>query len=188
MKGRYEVCLAGEGGQGLALAGLVLAEAVVYGGKNVVTTQSVGAGQRGGISQTSIIISDGEIDYPKVLEADLFVALTQDAFDRYRSDVARGGLIIVDSSCVEAKEADGLDIIPIPLREIALKALGEATATNLLALGVITELTRAVSRTAIRDAVKRNLPPKSLGLNKKALEKGFEVGRAIRAERRAKPV
>jgi 2-oxoglutarate ferredoxin oxidoreductase subunit gamma len=81
---RYEVRLAGAGGQGLILAGVTLAEAVAtYEGKHVAQTQSYGAEARGGASKAEVIISDGEIDYPKVVEADLLLAMSQEACDRY---------------------------------------------------------------------------------------------------------
>jgi 2-oxoglutarate ferredoxin oxidoreductase subunit gamma len=67
--GRYEIRLSGSGGQGLVLAGVILAEALgVYEGKNVTQTQSYGPEARGGASRSDIVISDGEIYYPKTMD------------------------------------------------------------------------------------------------------------------------
>src|SRR3990170_2577148 len=93
---RIEVRLAGMGGQGLVLAGLLLAKAAaLYDGKNAVQSQSYGAQQRGGPSQSEVVISDGEIDYPRVVSADILVALTQEACDQHYMNLRKGGVLIV---------------------------------------------------------------------------------------------
>src|SRR5512136_882491 len=98
---RTEVRMAGEGGQGMILAGIILAEAAgIYGGKNVVQTQSYGPEARGGASKSEVVISDGEIDHPEVLEADIVVTLSQEAYDKYAASLKPGGLLIVDDEKV----------------------------------------------------------------------------------------
>jgi 2-oxoglutarate ferredoxin oxidoreductase subunit gamma len=72
---RIEVRLAGEGGQGMILAGILLAEAAaIYDEKNAIQTQSYGPEARGGASKAEVIISDKEIDFPEVISADILVA------------------------------------------------------------------------------------------------------------------
>ncbi|MEA3375983.1 MAG: 2-oxoacid:acceptor oxidoreductase family protein, partial [Chloroflexota bacterium] len=83
MARRYEVRLAGTGGQGTILAGIILAEAAIREGKNVVQTQSYGPEARGGASRSEIVISEGEIDHPKVLEPNVTLCMSQEACDRY---------------------------------------------------------------------------------------------------------
>src|SRR3990172_5973785 len=114
---RFEIRLAGEGGQGLLLAGLILAEAAaIYDAKNAVMTQSYGAQQRGGPSRAEVIIAEEEVDYPKVVQADLLLALNQDAFDRYHRQVKKGGLIIIDAA---VEHATGDNIYRFPFFELA---------------------------------------------------------------------
>ena len=60
-----EIILSGSGGQGLILAGQILAEAVIRDGKNAVQTQSYGPEARGGASKAEVIISNDDIDYPR---------------------------------------------------------------------------------------------------------------------------
>lgn len=87
----YELRLSGEGGQGLVLAGKILAEAAaIYDEKNATQSQSYGPEARGGASKSEVIISDGEIDYPKAENLDLLLALTQEAFDNYHEDLREG--------------------------------------------------------------------------------------------------
>ena len=68
MSERCEIRLAGTGGQGAILAGILLAEAAIRDGKNVVQSQSYGPEARGGASRAEVVISDDEIYYPKVIQ------------------------------------------------------------------------------------------------------------------------
>ncbi len=77
---RYEIRLAGEGGQGMILAGIILAEAAaIYDGKNACQTQVYGPEARGGASKAEVVIAQGEIDHPEVICADALVAMSQEA-------------------------------------------------------------------------------------------------------------
>ena len=74
-----EFILAGTGGQGLILAGILLAEAAILDGRNVVQTQSYGIASRGGLSQAEVIIDDEEIIFQQVRKPDCILALTEEA-------------------------------------------------------------------------------------------------------------
>lgn len=175
---RFEVRLAGEGGQGLILAGLILAEAAaIYDNKNAVMTQTYGAQQRGGPSRSEVIISEDEIDYPKVVQADLLLALNQDAFDRYHSQIRKGGLIVIDAPI---EHATGDNIYRFPVFELAQKATGRPTAGSIAALGVIAALTGIVSHQALEKAVRARSPGGTEEPNRRALEAGFQAARGKR--------
>jgi len=94
---RVEFRLSGSGGQGLLLAGIVLAEAAIQDGKNAVQTQSYGPEARGGSSKAEVVISDGDIDYPKATAPDFLLALTTDAYRSYGLSMKKG-IIITDST------------------------------------------------------------------------------------------
>src|SRR4030066_2016765 len=98
MSTRFEIRLAGSGGQGLILAGIILAEAAgIYDGKFVCQTQSYGPAARGGASKAEVVISDGEIDYPKAIQPDVLLAMNQKSLDAFSSDLKPGGLLLVDA-------------------------------------------------------------------------------------------
>jgi 2-oxoglutarate ferredoxin oxidoreductase subunit gamma len=102
MDRRTEIRLAGEGGQGMILAGIILAEAAaIYDGKQAVQTQSYGPEARGGASRSEVVISDSEIDHPEVLSADVVVALSQEAYKKFARTVRAEGLLIVDEDQVQ---------------------------------------------------------------------------------------
>ena len=93
-----EIRLSGSGGQGLLLAGIILAEAAILDGKNAVQTQSYGPEARGGASKSEVIISEGDIYYPKVRKPNVFLALTQEAYNKYVGSTCEEGVIIADES------------------------------------------------------------------------------------------
>ncbi|HOP80709.1 MAG TPA: 2-oxoacid:acceptor oxidoreductase family protein, partial [Armatimonadota bacterium] len=116
---RYEIRLSGSGGQGLILAGIILAEAAaIYEGKEAVQTQSYGPESRGGASKSEVVISGSEIDYPKVTSPDLLLAMTQESCTKYLGDLKEGGIAILDSFFVE-KWPDNANVIALPLTTIA---------------------------------------------------------------------
>ncbi len=89
---RYELRLAGKGGQGMVLAGQILATAAaVYDGKEAVQSQSYGPEARGGASKSEVIIANEPIDYPKVISADLLLVMSQEACDTYYYDLKPEG-------------------------------------------------------------------------------------------------
>lgn len=169
---RTEVRLAGEGGQGMILAGIILAEAAaIYGGRNAVQTQSYGPEARGGASKSEVVISDGEIDHPEVLAADVLVALSQEAFKKFAADLKPGGLLIVDEDKVEASAFPSA--VRAPITRLALETTGRAITANTVALGVLVGLTGVVPREALEKAVAARAPRGTEEMNRKALEAGF---------------
>lgn len=174
MEGRYEVRLAGEGGQGLILAGVILAEAAaVYDGLNATQTQSYGPEARGGASKSEVVISRGEIDYPKVIEADCLLAMSQEACDKYVGNLKRDGMLIVDSAHVKRLPL-GRPAVQAPITQLAEEATGRRITANVVALGVLVGETKVVSRAAIEAAVRARAPKGTEELNLKALAAGFE--------------
>jgi 2-oxoglutarate ferredoxin oxidoreductase subunit gamma len=177
---RTEIRLAGEGGQGMILAGIVLAEAAaVYYGKQATQTQSYGPEARGGASRSEVVISDGEIDHPEVLSADVVVALSQEAYKKFARTVRAGGLLIVDEDRVETS-AD-FEGIKIPVARIAQETTGKAITANTVALGVLVGLTNLVSRESIEKAITARAPKGTEEMNRKALQAGFAAAEQVRA-------
>ncbi len=149
---RTEVRLAGEGGQGMILAGIILAEAAtIYGGQNAVQSQSYGPEARGGASKSEVVISSGEIDHPEVLEPDVVVALSQEAFRKFAPTVKLGGLLIVDADKVDSTSAP--QAIRLPITKMAFETTGKIITANTVALGVLVGLTGVVSRQDLEKAI-----------------------------------
>jgi 2-oxoglutarate ferredoxin oxidoreductase subunit gamma len=179
MSYRYEIRLSGEGGQGIVLAGVILAEAAaIYDGKNATQTQVYGPESRGGASKAEVIISDEEIDYPKAMAVDLLLALTQAAADKYGHDLKPSGILVVDSTKVITVPSGNFAVHRLPIIETAKDTVGKAMVANIVSLGVIAGLSKVVSREAIEQAVLARVPKGTEELNRRALEAGFALAGA----------
>jgi len=159
MSFRYEIRLSGAGGQGLILVGKILAEAAaIYDGKNATQSQSYGPEARGGASRSEVIISDEDIDYPKAHHIDLLLAMTQEAVDKYSSDVKPGGLILVDESYVSNIPEGDYKAYSLPITKFAEEKIGKRIVANIVALGVIEQLAKVISEDALINAIRARVP------------------------------
>jgi 2-oxoglutarate ferredoxin oxidoreductase subunit gamma len=171
MAERIEIRLAGTGGQGMILAGIVLAEAAVRDGKKVVQTQSYGPEARGGASRAEVTISESEIHHPKVLRADVLLCMSQEACDRYADQLKEHGLLILDSSRVSRSPTT--QAVRVPITDLAQETTGRAITANVVALGLLAGLTGVVSREALEEAILERAPKGTGEMNLKALAEGF---------------
>jgi 2-oxoglutarate ferredoxin oxidoreductase subunit gamma len=179
---RYEVRLSGSGGQGLILAAVILAAAVVEEeNRNAVQIQSYGPEARGGATKADVVIADGEIFYPKARELDLLLALTQEAFDKYHRDVKKEGLIIVDEDAVPRFHAP-VDVIVLPIIRTAREKIQAAVTANIISLGVIQELTKVVKVKSLQEAIKNRVPPHFVDKNMLAFDTGRQMMRSYLKE------
>jgi 2-oxoglutarate ferredoxin oxidoreductase subunit gamma len=171
---RFEIRIAGFGGQGVVTIGKILGTAFsVYGGKNSVNTQSYGPESRGGACRSEVIVSDGEINYPYVREADVLVALSQVALDAYGFDIAEDGILLIDPQAVtRVPKARPFRLYQVPTVEIA-HATGDMKCQNTVALGALYALIAdMIGETALLGAIEASVPPATLALNRAAFEQG----------------
>lgn len=178
---RFEMRLAGEGGQGLILAGIILAEAAIYDGKNATQTQSYGPEARGGASRSEVIVADGDIDYPKVTQANLLLCMSQEACDKYFYDIKSDSVLIVDTCHVD--RAPTSRAFRVDITGLAKEVTGRTITANVVALGLIVGLTDVVSRQAIEAAVAAHAPQGTTEINLKALAAGFEEAERLKTQR-----
>ena len=176
MSFRYEIRLSGAGGQGLILIGKILAEAAaIYDDKNATQSQSYGPEARGGASRSEVIISDEDIDFPKAMNIDLLLAMTQEAVDKYIGDVKDQGVIVVDSYFVKNVPAGKYSVHSYPITEIAEEKIGRKIVANIIALGVMERLSRIVAEDAIINAIRARVPKGTEEMNIKAFRAGQEL-------------
>ncbi len=175
---RKEIRLAGTGGQGLILAGVILAEAAgVYENKKVFQTQSYGPEARGGASKTDVIISNQDILYPKARKVDILVCLSQKSCDSYIKDLVPDGLVIYDDFYVKncpVKECHGLALAR-RTREI----FGREIFMNIVLLGALSEITKVVTLDSLKQALRNNVPAAMLENNLRALVLGREIAESV---------
>ena len=94
---KQELRLSGTGGQGLILAGIILAEAALLDGKLAIQSQSYGPEARGGSSKSEVLISEEAIHFPKVTEPNLLLAMSQEAANKYSTDLSPESILVTDS-------------------------------------------------------------------------------------------
>ena len=180
---RKEIRLAGFGGQGVILSGLILAVAAgIHENKEVAQTQSYGPEYRGGACRAEVVISDEEIDYIKPMDPDVLVAMSQPALDRYLGDMdSKRAAILIDSSLV-SKVPDGVvHLYPIPVTDIAELKLGKRVVANMVMLGALSAITGIVTQEGLEAAIRSTVPGKTIDLNLKALEEGYQEGLKLAA-------
>lgn len=170
-----ELRLSGSGGQGLILIGIILAEAAILDNKLAIQSQSYGPEARGGASKAEVIISNQTIHYPKVTEPDVVLAMTQEAAHKYHTDMKPESTLIVDTTFVKEIPAGVKNVRQLPITELAKEKLGKTLYANIIALGAIVALTKAVSMEALTTAVLHRVPKGTEEINKQALEIGVSL-------------
>ena len=180
MGDRFEIRVAGSGGQGVILAAVILGEAAALRteGLNSVQSQAYGPEARGGASKSEVVYDRDEIDYPKAAHPNLQVILTQKACDTYSHDTAKGATVILDDFFVTDPPKLDADIYMLPIVRTAREKLGRELVVNMVALGTAAKVLEDKGLTkpeAIKDANLARVPKGTDELNDKA----FEVGEKI---------
>ncbi|MGQ9565260.1 MAG: 2-oxoacid:ferredoxin oxidoreductase subunit gamma [Candidatus Bathyarchaeales archaeon] len=180
---RLEVRVAGFGGQGIIRAGLIIAMAAsLYEEKNAVQTQSYGPESRGGSCRSEVVISDDEIDFPKVTDPDILVVMSQAAYNRYAETLKSGGTLILDPDMIPQQQTmRDKRIYKVPATKMA-EELGKTIIANVIMLGALTSITRIVDAESMKKAILGNIPKGTEKLNLDAFEKGYEYGKKVLEE------
>ncbi len=175
---RYEIRIAGFGGQGVVTIGRVLGTAIsMYEGKNSVNTQSYGPESRGGACRSEVVVSDGEIYYPSVRRADIFIALSQVALDIYIADLKDGGVLIIDPGSVKSiPDRTDVTVIEVPTMDIAQK-VGGVKFQNVVALGALSTQLDWISDASYEKAISGSVPAKTIAANLEAFKSGKDYVR-----------
>lgn len=177
---RVEIRVGGFGGQGIIRTGLILAAAAcVYGDKNAVQTASYGPESRGGRCRSEVVISDGEIDFPKVEDPDILVVMSQEAYLEYIGDLKENGVLLVDPDLVPNQRKDlKVKVYEVPATRFA-EELGNKIVANVVMIGTFTATTNLLETDHVKESIRRNVPKATVELNLKAFEKGYEYGKNL---------
>ena len=174
---RYEIRLSGSGGQGLILAGIILAEAAgIYDGNFVTQTQSYGPESRGGSCRVEVVISDAPIDYPYVVSPQVQIILSQEAYAKYGQNSPPGTLVIVDSDLVKIDPTHNPQPLSIPASYMAREEIGRPVVANIIMLGFLAATSDIVSDEAFKSSILDSIPTGTESVNTKAFELGYNYG------------
>ncbi|MEE4266263.1 MAG: 2-oxoacid:acceptor oxidoreductase family protein [Desulfobacteraceae bacterium] len=174
---RFRMVFSGSGGQGVITAAIILAEAaVLHEGLNAVQSQSYGAAARGGATRTDVIISDSTIDYPRVIQPNLLVCLTQDAYNKFYEIIRPGGLLITDTRYVKIHKKVDAQQKEIPIYNTVMEKIGKPIVFNIAMLGTLISITEVVLPESIMKVLKEKIPSDFLEMNRQALDLGLALG------------
>jgi len=174
--------LTGRGGQGIMLAGAILAEAAMREGWHVAQTQEYGPEARLGATRADLVVSDAEIAYPEVDRVDLLLCLSRDGALRYVKTLAPDGTALVDSrfaADVVPPGHEGVRLAALPLVATA-RDTGDEIATNVVGLGALVGLSGLVRETTLQAALAARVKREFAELNQRALVAGLTLGREAR--------
>lgn len=169
---------AGSGGQGIQFSGKQTAKTAMHQGKNVTFLPSYGPEMRGGTSNCTVVISDGEIGSPSVSRPDIAVVMNLPSFDKFEPRVKAGGLLVCDSTMIDKKSArTDIDALYVPASEKASEN-GLAGFANVIILGAIIKKTGLFTLDEFLDLLVGAIPESKAALrekNEKALRMGYEL-------------
>ena len=178
---RCRIVFSGSGGQGVITAAIILAEAaVLHEGLNAVQSQSYGPEARGGASRSDVIIADTDIRFPKVVQPNVLVCLTQEAYNRFSGLIRPGGLLLTDSHYVrEERKADAWQV-ELPMYKTVMDKIGRPIVFNVCMLGVLIGLTELVKLDSVMKVLQSRIPAGFLDVNKQALELGLYLAESFK--------
>lgn len=175
---RTEIRIAGFGGQGVILAGVLLGQAaVLYDGRHAIQTQTYGAAARGGAARSDVIIDSAPIVYPQVTAPDIMAVLTNQALDKYLSDLRPDAVLIIDSGLVNPPADTALKVLGVPATHTAVSEFKKSIVANMIVLGFLVAATDIVSIEAVERAVRGGVPKGTDDLNAQALLRGVSLYR-----------
>ena len=180
------IVVSGFGGQGLLLAGRLVAEAAMAEGREVLWIPSYGPEMRGGAAGCTVIVSDRPVGSPVVDRLDVLVALTTPSLARYGPLLGSGALLVVDSSLVSVGPEPGVDVVDLPCTQLA-RAAGDDRLVSIVALGAVLARRPIVDADSFRAALDRVVGAKHPELLAADLT-AFESGRRAAAASRGTPV
>ncbi len=164
---------AGFGGQGILFAGITLGRAAcLYGGKHATQTQSYGTEARGGASRCDVVIDDQEVDYPGVTNPDIFVAFSQEAYDKLAGGLKSGGKLFYDPELVKVDRREDVGQYAVAATRSALEELGDKVVANVVMLGAVVAATKVIEMSILEQCFRETTPAKRLETNLKALDLG----------------
>lgn len=175
---KHEIRLSGSKGQEVILASIILADAAIEQGLNAIQTQSYGPEARGGASKAEVIISNEEINYPKINNSGILLSLTQGAYDKYIEYLDKDGILIVDDY-VKLSGKDTAKVYKLPILKNSQEKFETSMVANIISLGAIYELIGedTIDKNIMIQSITERVPPMTTQKNIEAFEEGRRLVR-----------
>jgi 2-oxoglutarate ferredoxin oxidoreductase subunit gamma len=173
---RKEIRIAGFGGQGVILLGTIIGKAAsIYDGGFAALTQSYGPESRGGSCRAEVVISNEPVDYPYVVNPEVVVILSQEAYNEFGKKIPKSALVIVDSDFVNVDPSQKPR--PLSIRaNLMAQEIGHKVVANIIILGFLAAKSDVVSSEALKKAILESVPQGTGDFNMKAFQLGYDYG------------
>jgi len=166
----------GSGGQGVITAAIILAEAaVMYEGMEATQSQSYGAAARGGATRSDIILSDEQINFPGVVQPNILVCLTQEAYNLYSTIIRPGGTLLTDNRFVAITKKVDARQTELPMYDTVLKEIGKPIVFNICVLGALVGATELLRPESLLKAIGDRVPKDFVEMNHRAFDLGLAL-------------
>ena len=179
-----KIVIAGFGGQGIILAGKLLAYSAMLDGKEVTHFPSYGAEMRGGTCNCSVIISDDPIASPVIENPDIALVLNQPSKVKFEPRCKKDGKIIINSSLIDDKaERNDINAFYVDATNVADK-LGSLRSANMVMLGALAKASDIVKLDTMLDSLNKVISARNMSLlevNTEAIKKGNSVPKRTRS-------
>ncbi len=181
----FEARFSAVGGQGIILAGTILADAAHLEGLHAAGSPTYTAQVRGGPTKVDVIIDSERILFPRTSAIDFFLSLATTSYQRFGVDIRDGAVVCVDPNLVEVPEEhrERYQVYEVPIIQLTQEKLGRLVYTSAVALGTMVALTDVVSEESVREALKRRAPKGTEYYNMQALDVGIEAIRELLGEK-----
>ena len=149
-----EIICSGFGGQGVLVAGMILADAGMEDGKNVTWYPSYGSEMRGGTANCTVVISDEDIGSPIIQTPTSLILMNQPSADKFLPRMEKGGFAVLNTSLVDMPADNaGAKLLGVAANAIA-DGLGNVKMANMVALGAYVRGTGILPLAAVCDSLK----------------------------------
>ncbi len=180
---KAEMRIAGFGGQGVILAGLIIGKAAaLFDNKNSTMIQSFGPEARGSACSAQVTVSDEPILYPYVTEPNLLVVMSQEAYNIFGKNISDDAVVLYEESLVTLDKKSKAKCFGVPATKLAEK-LGRKIVLNIVMVGFFAAMVDAIDGDAVRKAVEASVPPGTEYLNLRAFDEGFNYGKKLKSKK-----
>lgn len=177
---KTEIRIAGFGGQGIILSGYIIGKAAaIFDNKFSTLIQSFGPEARGSSCSAQLLISDTQILYPYMIQPQVSIILSTDAYNKFSGELKSGGIILIEKDLVKPESSPkGVKTFAIPATRLA-EEMGRKIVMNIITVGFFSAITGITSYEATRKAVETSVPPGTEEMNLKAFDTGYNYGKKL---------
>lgn len=182
---REAIFMSGRGGQGVLLAGQLVAQAAMQAGLNTSWYPIYDPEVRGGRTTCMVVVADGPVGSPVAGRYSAAVLMDEYAVERHLPEVAEDGVAIVNTSLATIPEGEAGRCVGLPATAKAEEIMDER-ATNMVLLGALAAAKPFVTLEQMAEALRQFLPARRhdlIPLNLKAMEAGFAEAQRSLSER-----